>query len=120
MSLDGVGAIYGGQPSVWGQPEPRGGATPHRQRPRWRERSVAIINSYPASYDESAARQRHQRYRRIAPVINDIAITIIVVLAMRRCIGLVEEALRRDRSLAGRPGAHPCSTPYSVERATLI
>src|SRR3984957_11681577 len=120
MSPGDGSVIYDAQPSFWPRPEQTGSATPHRQRPRWRERCVAIINSYPSSYDESAARQRHQRYRRIAPVINDIAITIIVVLAMRRCIGLVEEALRRDRSLAGRPGAHPCSTPYSVERATLI
>src|ERR1700722_12398096 len=62
---------------------------------------------------------RHQRYQRIAPVIDDIAITIIVVLAMRHCIGLVEEVLRRERSLAGRAGAHTRSPPYSVERATL-
>jgi hypothetical protein len=27
----------------------------------------------------------HQQYQRIAPVINDIAITIVVVLAMRDC-----------------------------------
>jgi hypothetical protein len=29
-------------------------------------------------------------------------------------------ALSRRRSLAGRAGAHPCSTPYSVEQADLI
>jgi hypothetical protein len=40
--------------------------------------------------------QRHQRYQRIAPVINDIAITIIVVLAMRECGGSLEVRARVD------------------------
>src|SRR5579872_126303 len=95
MSPDGGGAVCDARPKPWPQPAPSANATRHRQQRRWRERSVATVrSSCRTSYGESAVRPAANEYERIALAINDIAIHIIVVVAMRHCAGILQENLR--------------------------